>query len=66
MADQQGDLAGRQTDRELGPDMVKVAGIGGPAGAPTLHLSVDGVDVVVEPGATLLEAAGAAGAFVPT
>ncbi|HLZ36948.1 MAG TPA: formate dehydrogenase subunit alpha, partial [Mycobacteriales bacterium] len=47
-------------------DMVKVAGIGGPAGAPTLHLSVDGVDVVVEPGATLLEAAGAAGAFVPT
>ncbi|HLZ38477.1 MAG TPA: 2Fe-2S iron-sulfur cluster-binding protein, partial [Mycobacteriales bacterium] len=59
-------MADQQSDRELGPDMVRIAGVGGQPAEATLHVRVDGVEVAVEPGTTLLEAARAAGAFVPT
>ena len=61
------------TDRELSPDAVKLAGVsaapdkpGDVSSAELVRVTVDGTEVLVEPGATLLAAARSAGAAVPT
>ena len=61
------------TDRELSPDAVRLAGVGAAPEVPAdvsapklVRVTVDGTEVLVEPGATLLEAARSAGAAVPT